>query len=57
MSHALAPKRRAYVHVIRGTAHVNGVHLEAGDAVKITGEAEVRIDEAEAAEVLLFDLP
>lgn len=55
--HPLAPRRRAYVHVIRGTAHVNGVHLDAGDAAKISGEAEVRIDDAEAAEVLLFDLP
>ncbi|HZQ62595.1 MAG TPA: quercetin 2,3-dioxygenase, partial [Casimicrobiaceae bacterium] len=57
VSHALAPARRAYVHVVTGAAHVNDVRLEAGDAAKITGEAEVRIDRAEAAEVLLFDLP
>ncbi len=53
----LAAGRRAYVHVITGAAHVNDVRLEAGDAAKISGEAEVRIDRAEAAEVLLFDLP
>ena len=57
VKHALAPARRAYVHVITGAAHVNDVRLEAGDAAKITGEAEVRVDRAEAAEVLLFDLP
>ncbi len=36
---------------------VNDVRLGPGDAAKITGEREVRIDRAEAAEVLLFDLP
>jgi len=45
------------VHVIVGSAHVNDVHLEAGDAARITGETEVRIDRATGAELLLFDLP
>jgi quercetin 2,3-dioxygenase len=55
--HALAPGRRAYVHVARGVARVNGVPLDAGDAVRIEDEAEVRIDAGRDAEVLLFDLP
>ncbi len=55
--HALAPGRRAYVHVARGAIAVNGVPLVAGDAAKIEAEAEVRLDGGRAAEVLLFDLP
>ena len=55
--HAVGPGRRAYVHVARGAANVNGAPLGAGDAVRIEDEAEVRIDAARDAEVLLFDLP
>ena len=45
------------MHVVRGEAEVNGEALGAGDAAKITAEAQVRIDKARGAEVLLFDLP
>jgi redox-sensitive bicupin YhaK (pirin superfamily) len=54
---ALDPARRAYVHVIRGDATVNGVALKDGDALKISAMDKVVIEQAEAAEVLLFDLP
>ena len=57
VAHDLAPGRRAYVHVARGRASVNGVALRAGDAVKLTGETAVRLERGEAAEVLVFDLP
>jgi redox-sensitive bicupin YhaK (pirin superfamily) len=57
LARELAAGRRAYVHVIRGEARVNGERLAAGDALEIQSEREVRIDEARAAEVLLFDLP
>ncbi len=57
LAHELRSGRRAYVHVVRGAAHVNDIRLATGDAAKITGEASVRIDRAEDAEVLLFDLP
>jgi len=53
----IAPGRRAYVHVIRGEARVNSTALGAGDALKVLDEREVRIDEAHAADLLLFDLP
>jgi redox-sensitive bicupin YhaK (pirin superfamily) len=49
--------RRAYVHVARGTARVNGRPLAAGDALKLTGEPEVVIDRGSDAEVLVFLLP
>jgi len=55
--HALAGDRRAYVHVARGKVAVNGAPLAAGDAAKLEGERNVRLDHGEAAEVLLFDLP
>ncbi|MFO1317121.1 MAG: pirin family protein [Burkholderiales bacterium] len=54
---ALAPGRRAYVHVARGTATVSGVPLGTGDAVKLAGEPAVRIESGGASEVLVFDLP
>jgi redox-sensitive bicupin YhaK (pirin superfamily) len=53
----LAAGRLAYVHLIRGTAEVNGVALAGGDAVKLSAEERVRIAGAADAEVLVFDLP
>jgi len=55
--HELAPGRRAYVHVARGIVHVNGVELEAGDAIKLSHEPRVQIEHGAAAEILVFDLP
>jgi redox-sensitive bicupin YhaK (pirin superfamily) len=49
--------RRAYVHVARGTATVNGIPLAPGDAAKIENEPEVSVSSGRSAEVLLFDLP
>ncbi len=57
VSHPLAAGRRAYVHVARGAVTVNGIALSGGDAVKVEQEAAVVLSDAEAAEVLLFDLP
>jgi hypothetical protein len=54
--HPLAPGRRAYVQVARGTIDVNGHTLAAGDAAKLTGETEVTLENGRAAEVLVFDL-
>lgn len=56
-THALADGRQAYVHVIHGQITVNGVALGGGDALKITGEPAVTLGQADAAEVLVFDLP
>lgn len=57
VTHALAPKRLGYVHVIRGTVTVNGVALAGGDALKLSDESQVTLNQAVDAEVLLFDLP
>ena len=57
VEHALAPGRRAYVHVVRGALQVNGVALGAGDAAKITAAPAIVLDHGSGAEILLFDLP
>lgn len=54
--HALAPGRHAWVHVVRGSAQVNGTALGAGDAVALSEERTVRIEGIDAGEVLVFDL-
>ena len=56
-THALAPGRKAYPHLARGKLTVNGTPLEAGDAVKMTGEVQITLQQGAGAEVLLFDLP
>ncbi len=56
VTHALAPSRRAYVHVARGSVTVNGQPLTAGDALKAEGLNEIAVEHGEQAEVLLFDL-
>jgi redox-sensitive bicupin YhaK (pirin superfamily) len=53
---SLDPVRRAYVHVARGKLTVNGRQLEAGDALKASGMAEMLFENGEQAEVILFDL-
>jgi redox-sensitive bicupin YhaK (pirin superfamily) len=53
---ALAPGRKAYVHVARGRISVNGHALSAGDALK-TDAGTITIEGGNAAEVLVFDLP
>jgi quercetin 2,3-dioxygenase len=48
--------RRGYVHVARGRLTVNGQVLGAGDALK-TGDVTLVLENGQAAEVLVFDLP
>ena len=57
VTHALAPGRRSYVQVARGRVSVNGQPLAAGDGVRIEHEPVVRLENGQAAEVLVFDLP
>jgi redox-sensitive bicupin YhaK (pirin superfamily) len=53
---ALAPGRKGYVHVARGSVRLNGEALAAGDALK-TDEGALELANGEGAEVLVFDLP
>lgn len=57
VSHALAPGRKAYVHVVHGEVKVNGQALTTGDAAKLIGETLIELSDAKDAEILLFDLP
>jgi redox-sensitive bicupin YhaK (pirin superfamily) len=52
----LAPDRKAYVHLVRGTLTVNGVALTTGDAALLEDESVVKLTQAKDAEVLVFDL-
>ncbi|MDX1376005.1 MAG: pirin family protein [Burkholderiales bacterium] len=56
-AHALAPGRRAYVHLARGRVRVNGETLAAGDALKASDVPEIVLEGGAHAEALLFDLP
>jgi redox-sensitive bicupin YhaK (pirin superfamily) len=53
----VAPGRRLYVHVARGTVTVNGKMLAAGDALKSESATRVELRDGRDAEVLVFDLP
>lgn len=55
-THALAPGRLAYVHVVRGHVRVNGQPFGRGDAAMVADEAVVTLSDGQDAEVLLFDL-
>lgn len=54
--HPLQSGRRAWVHVAKGEASVNGELLKAGDSAGITDQEQVRIRAEGPAELLLFDL-
>ena len=53
---AIDPARKAYVHLVRGEASVNGIELHTGDAALIEAESSITIDHGRDAEVLVFDL-
>ncbi|HEY1695376.1 MAG TPA: pirin family protein [Polyangiaceae bacterium] len=52
----LAPGRRAWVQVARGSVAVDGQALGEGDGAAIDGQANVTIEGRDASEVLVFDL-
>jgi redox-sensitive bicupin YhaK (pirin superfamily) len=56
LKYDLAQGRSAWVHVVRGSATVNGQAVSEGDAAAVTGEKSLTIDPQSAAEVLIFDL-
>lgn len=54
--HRLAPGRRAWLHVARGDAVLNGIALAAGDGAAVTDESDIELGTRSGGEVLLFDL-
>ena len=57
VTHALAPGRRAWLQVARGTVQLNGTTLHAGDGAGIENETRLTLAANGTAEALLFDLP
>jgi len=53
---ALDAQRKTYVHLIRGQLEVNGQTLHTGDAAALQSENRLHLAQAQAAEVLVFDL-
>ncbi|MDW5443244.1 pirin family protein [Polaromonas sp. SM01] len=53
---ALNPRRKTYVHLVRGELQVNGQTLHAGDAAKLEAEKLLQLSNGKEAEVLVFDL-
>ena len=53
----LASGRQQWVHLARGSVKLNGKALSEGDGAAIRGERSLSFDEAEAAELVVFDLP
>ncbi len=56
LTQPLDTARLAYVHLARGTLSVNGQRLSGGDGALLDGETELRLDQGQSAEVLVFDL-
>ena len=52
----LDPKRKAYVHLIKGSLTVNDQKLAGGDALLIENESVLEMQDGVDAEVLFFDL-
>ena len=52
----LDPKRKAYVHLIKGSLDINSQTLEGGDALLIEAESQLALSHGKSAEVLVFDL-
>jgi redox-sensitive bicupin YhaK (pirin superfamily) len=54
--HAM-PGRSLYLHLARGSLHVDDAQLKAGDALKIPDPGNLDIHDGAGAELLLFELP
>jgi quercetin 2,3-dioxygenase len=57
VSHELAPRRHAWLQVLRGAAQLNGGPLSAGDGAAVSDESSLTVLGTESCEVMLFDLP
>jgi redox-sensitive bicupin YhaK (pirin superfamily) len=56
VEHAMDERRYAWIQVARGAISVNDEKANQGDGVIAVGESRLRINAAEDAELLLFDL-
>jgi len=56
-THAIAPDRRAWLHVARGSVRVDGETFAPGDGAAIVGVPAIELEGIAAADLVLFDLP
>lgn len=56
LDYPIAAGRKVYLHVARGALTANGQQLNAGDALMYSDERGVALEQADDAEVLLFDM-
>jgi len=56
VTHTIPAARKGWLHVVKGSAELNGQHLEAGDGVTIDGEEQLTISSKDKGELLLFDM-
>ena len=56
VAHTLRPQRHAWVHVAEGEVELNGLNLNAGDAVAVSEESKLLLTAKAKSQVLLFDL-
>jgi redox-sensitive bicupin YhaK (pirin superfamily) len=56
LTHLLVEGRVAYCHVAKGTVTLSGHALRAGDAATFTREREIVLEDADDAQVLIFDM-
>ncbi|MCS7026216.1 MAG: pirin family protein [Bryobacteraceae bacterium] len=57
VSHQLAPDRKAYLFVIRGSVELNGHPFHQGDQGRIDQEPELHLKATADTELMLLDLP
>lgn len=56
VSHTMPTNRKAWLHVVKGSAELNGTLLGAGDGVAIEGEETLTLSSKDEGEVLLFEM-
>lgn len=56
VTHAISPRRHAWLQLPKGRVTLNGVALHAGDGAAISEESSLTITGEEESEFLLFDL-
>ena len=52
----LDPKRKYYLHLIKGSLEVNGLKINGGDALMMSEENIITIDNGVHADLLVLDL-
>ncbi|MEQ1866222.1 MAG: pirin family protein [Micropepsaceae bacterium] len=56
VKHVLRQGRGAWVHVARGAVALNGTRLKEGDGASLSTPGALHVDQADDAEMLLFDI-